>query len=160
MVQQACIALAAAVLLNLAWQDFRQRRLANSWIAVHALTFLPYAFASGLTWPEWGWHIATALATFAVTFLFFALGWLGGGDVKLWSSVMLWAGPALALPALVVATFCGGVLGVVCWVAGKLAPRYQHTVLRDPMRLLSAERGVPYGVALAVAGLLVLWVRH
>lgn len=156
----AWVVTAAVTLLVLAGQDLRRRRLPNGWVAVHALAFLPYAFASGLTWPEFGWHTATALATFAVTLLFFALGWLGGGDVKLWSSVMLWAGPALALPTLVVATFCGGVLGVVCWVAGKLAPRFQHTVLRNPLRLLSAERGVPYGVALAIAGLLVLWARH
>jgi len=150
----------SAVLLILVWKDLQLRRLPNALVAIHALAFLPYAYASGLTWPEFGWHAATALATFGVTLIFFSLGWLGGGDVKLWSSVMLWAGPGLALPAVIVATLAGGVLGIVCWLAQKLLPKLQHTAWRAPLRLLSAERGVPYGVALSLAGLLVLWARH
>lgn len=152
--------LAAVALLCLAWCDLRRRRLPNALVALHAAAFLLYAFASGLTWPDFGWHAATALATFGVTLIFFSLGWLGGGDVKLWSSVMLWAGPGLALPAVIVATLAGGVLGIVCWMAQKLSPKLQHTALRTPLRLLSAQRGVPYGVALSLAGLLVLWARH
>lgn len=153
-------AVGAIILLALSWQDMRHRRLPNGLVALHALAFLPYAYAAGLTWPELGGHIGVALVTFAITLLFFSLGWLGGGDVKLWSSVMLWAGPGLALPALVLGTLSGAVLGIMCWVCQKLVPRMEHPTLRRPLRLLSAERGVPYGIALAAAGLMVLWLRH
>lgn len=151
---------AGGLLLVLSWFDLCHRRLPNCWVAAFSVAFLAHAYAGGLSWPEFGWHAATALATFGVTLFFFSLGWLGGGDVKLWSSVMLWAGPGLALPAVIVATLGGGVLGIVCWSAQKLLPKLQHTALRTPLRLLSAERGVPYGVALSLAGLLVLWARH
>lgn len=151
---------AAAALLILAWQDLRRRRLPNAWVLAYASAFAPFAFAAELGWPAIGLHAATAIAAFALTFLFFALGWLAGGDVKLWAALMLWAGPDLALQAAVTATLAGGVLGVLCWMAGKLAPRYRPTAWNRILRLFAAQRGVPYGVALATSGMLMLWIQR
>lgn len=148
---------AALILVILNVYDVVSRRLPNVWVAAYSCLFLLQAYSVEMSAPQFGWHLATAVLTLAITFVLFALGWLGGGDVKLWSAVMLWAGPALALPALVIGTVSGGVLAMICWLSQKLLPRFQHGPLRRPLWLLSAERGVPYGVALSIAGWFVLY---
>lgn len=152
--------IAAVALLALACEDLRRRRLPNTWVLIYALAFVPFALGVDLGWLKLGQHAATAATAFTLTFIFFSLGWLAGGDVKLWAGLMLWAGPGLAIPAVVVATLTGGVLGVLCWVAGKLCREYRPTPWNRTLRLFASQRGVPYGVALAAAGLLVLWLQR
>ena len=151
---------AALILVILNVYDVVSRRLPNIWVAVYSCLFLLHAHSVEMSAAQLGWHLAIALLTLAITFVFFALGWLGGGDVKLWSAVMLWAGPSLALPALVIGTVSGGVLAAICLLSQKLLPKVRHSKLRQPLRLLSAERGVPYGVALSIAGFFILYASR
>ena len=62
--------------------DVYSFRIPN-WISV-ALSVL-FLAAAVLAWGETAWvsHIAAGLAVLVVGIVFFALGWLGGGDVKL-----------------------------------------------------------------------------
>ena len=90
--------------------------------------------------------------------MFFALRWIGGGDVKLWSALMLWAGLPLGLQAVLIATLAGGILGMLSWLAQWQLRRSSRLPGRRLWRLLSADRGVPYGIGLAVAGVYVLYV--
>ena len=46
----------------------------------------------------------------AVTFVFFALGWIGGGDAKLAAATALWLGFDHLLKYLLYASLFGGVL--------------------------------------------------
>lgn len=149
---------AGSVLLLLAYRDLSQRRLPNTWVGVYAALFLLYAWASGMGWSLLGWHTVIGLLAVALLVLLFVLGVMGGGDVKLWGALMLWAGPQGAVTALVIATLCGSLLGALGWLAQR---RLQHK--RKPagaavFRMLSASRGVPYGVGLALAGLQNLYV--
>src|SRR5215831_19144054 len=52
-----------------------------SLILVGGFFFL--AVWSGMPLADMGWHVLAALAVLAVTFTFFARGWIGGGDAKL-----------------------------------------------------------------------------
>ena len=55
-------------------------------------------------------HSAAALAVLAVTFTFFAQGWIGGGDAKLAAATALWLGFDHLMPYLLYASIFGGVL--------------------------------------------------
>ena len=73
----------------------------------------------------------------------FALGWMGGGDVELLTALALWIQPALFFTLLMRMAILGGVLCIAIWM-WKVARRIRHR----PM--------VPYGLAIALAGLWVL----
>lgn len=161
MMHGATGAAALAVLAVLAWHDLRRRWLPNRWVGCYAALFLPYAWLSGLGVAQLGAHLAVAGVGFLCLLILFVLGGMGGGDVKLGTAVLLWAGPISALPALVMITWSGGLLAVAGWLADHATrgQRASPPVMRSAVRALSARRGVPYGVALAGGGLYVLW-RH
>ncbi len=102
-----------------------------------------------------GLHLSCGLAMLALTFTMFQMGWIGGGDAKLAAATALWLGwPSLFEYGLAASLF-GGALTVAI-----LALRHYDL----PEKLLSvgfiaklAEKngGVPYGIALALAGLMI-----
>ncbi|MEM5581215.1 MULTISPECIES: prepilin peptidase [unclassified Roseibium] len=117
--------------------------------------FAAVAIAIGLPLSDWGVHVLGLLAVFAVCFAFFAAGWMGGGDVKFISAIALWIGftPELAQFTLLV-TLYGAVLTLgllsmrqMIVVPGALARQDWFARLHD------RESGIPYGIAIAVAGL-------
>ena len=102
-----------------------------------------------------GWHLSCGLAMLALTFTMFQMGWIGGGDAKLAAATALWLGWPSLFEYGLAASLIGGVLTVAI-----LALRHYDL----PEKLLSvgfiaklAEKngGVPYGIALALAGLLI-----
>ncbi len=101
-----------------------------------------------------GLHVSCGLAMLALTFAMFQLGWVGGGDAKLASASALWLGWENLLDYEVVASIGGGVLTVAI-----IALRWNDMpgrLLSIPFmaRLAEKDAGVPYGIALALAGLL------
>ena len=142
---------AAWMLLLLAYQDLSSRRLPNTWVGIYAALFLLYAWASGMGWQQLGGHVITAMAAMGLLVVLFILRAMGGGDVKLWTALMLWAGPSGAGMAVLIASFCGLLLGLLGWAIQRL-PRPDWRSIRV-LRMLTAARGVPYGVGLALAGL-------
>jgi prepilin peptidase CpaA len=102
-----------------------------------------------------GLSAAVALSVLIGMFIFFALGWIGGGDAKLSAVVALWLGAEHALPYLVYMALFGGLLTLALL-------RFRAISLPDAVRrvpwiaqLHSRESGVPYGVAIASAALFV-----
>ena len=100
---------------------------------------------------------------------------MAAGDVKLMAMVGAFTGPMLALE-IALATFCtGGVMALVMVVhQGRwrefaanmrilLRPLYMRAVgihlAREPLPSGSVG-GMPYGLAIAVATCLMLWIRH
>ena len=116
----------------------------------------------GLT--ELGWSVTVAGFVFALTFTFFALGWIGGGDAKLAAVTALWFEPTQALLYFTYASLLGGLLTlVILQLRTSMLPAVLYRVpfvahLRDP------KAGVPYGAAMAPAALIVfpdtLWLAH
>ena len=94
----------------------------------------------------------TAVAVFAGGAGLFALGWMGGGDVKLLAATALWAGSSGVFGLLILTGLAGGALGlsVLLWQGGRrwLAARGRRPPPPAPT--------VPYGVAIAIAGATVL----
>lgn len=98
--------------------------------------------------------ILGAATVFAVGFALFALNTMGGGDVKLLSASALWFGFdfSLALYMLAVAV-TGGFLTVAILLLRSRSQEIMASGLPIPDSLLVARK-VPYGIAIAIAGLL------
>jgi prepilin peptidase CpaA len=100
-------------------------------------------------------HIGAAAVVLAVTFTCFACGWIGGGDAKLAAATALWLGFAHLLDYLVYASLLGGALTLLI-ILFRRFPLPRMLVGRDwAERLHRDGGGVPYGIALAVAALVV-----
>lgn len=102
-------------------------------------------------------HALVAIAAFLILLVLFIVGGMGGGDVKLGAAVFLWAGVPLGFAVLVIVALSGGVIGLLGWVADRKAfQRISWQPVRIISHALSAKRGVPYGMALALGGVFVL----
>ena len=110
---------------------------------------------SGMSLETMGWHVATAMLALAVTFSLFAAGVMGGGDAKLTAAVLLWLGPGLALDYLVVSAMFGGILTLGILMMRGPATAIATAHIPWATRLMADETGIPYGIALSSAAILV-----
>jgi prepilin peptidase CpaA len=117
--------------------------------------FVLLAALCGLSGAEMLSHAGAAAAVLAVAFVCFACGWIGGGDAKLAAATALWLGFGHLFDYLVYASLLGGALTLLI-VQFRNLPLPQALVGRDwAERVHRQSGGVPYGIALAAAALLV-----
>jgi prepilin peptidase CpaA len=117
--------------------------------------FLVLAPAAGMGIGEVGMHVVAGCSALAATFCLFACGWIGGGDAKLAAATALWLGFDQLLPYLFVASLLGGALTLLV-LQFRLFPlpnALQGASWAE--RLHRKDAGVPYGIALAAAALIV-----
>lgn len=134
--------------------DLLTMRISNKLVLFLVASFCVLAIAINLPLQQFAMHVACALVVLAVGFAFFALRWVGGGDAKLAAATTLWLGFGLTLPYLVYAALLGGALTLAILALRRmpLTPFLARYVWLE--RLHDSKTGVPYGIALAVAGLL------
>lgn len=105
------LGLLAIGLLFASVTDLKRREIDNWLNATIALTAPAFWWACGLPlWPDVALHVGVALAAFAIAAGLFAIGQMGGGDVKLIAALALWFPPALFLQMLIVMAVLGYVL--------------------------------------------------
>ena len=135
--------------------DLLTMQIPNRFPAALAIAFLALALLSGLPLSTIGIHLLAGLAVLACTFALFAFGFLGGGDAKLASAIVLWVGLEQALPFLMLTALFGGALSLTV-LAFRSVPLPGFLLGWPPaLRLHEKGAGVPYGVALAAAALAV-----
>ena len=135
--------------------DLLTMQIPNRFPAALAIAFLALALLSGLPLSTIGIHLLAGLAVLACTFALFAFGFLGGGDAKLASAIVLWVGLEQALPFLMLTALFGGALSLIV-LAFRSVPLPGFLLGWPPaLRLHEKGAGVPYGVALAAAALAV-----
>lgn len=137
-VASACLAVLAVLLVIAAISDLRQRRISNRLCIVVALTALPYWLATDLAVIRFAIQICGAAIIGLMLMVPFAYRVLGGGDVKLMVALALWLPPFPLYQAVVTMAMIGGLLAIV-------------VILQNRRRI--GKPTVPYGVAIAVAGL-------
>jgi prepilin peptidase CpaA len=110
-----------------------------------------------MSWQDFALHWAAGGAVLAIAFGCFAMGWIGGGDAKLGAVIALWMGWADALAFVGYASVFGGILTLL--LLGFRQTVVPVFVIRHVwvQRLHEQGMGVPYGIALAVAGVLTYW---
>ena len=134
----------AIALLVAAFTDIRRRQIDNWLNAAIALSAPVYWWAAGLSlWPDIAIQLGLALGVFVALAGLFALKVMGGGDVKLLTALALWLAPMSFLKLFIVMSLLGAFLTIV-------------TVAWHFMRTRRRDAKIPYGVAIAVAGLITL----
>ncbi|NVD37240.1 prepilin peptidase [Ensifer sp. HO-A22] len=117
------------------------------------VAFLATAPLVGLDLRDIGIHLAAGGAVFGVCFVLFALNVMGGGDAKLLTSVAVWFGLGGSLVAfLVYVAFFGGLLTIAILLLRMQESRILAIGIPVP-RLLFTAKKIPYGVAIAIGGL-------
>lgn len=133
--------------------DFMHRRIPNPLagaLAVVGLARLVLETAGGAGILGPGADLAAALAILIVGAGFFGAGVLGGGDVKLLAAGALWVGAPGTAAYLLGTALAGGGLALLYLLGAMFARGAAEHGLR---------RGLPYGVAIAVGGVLVTALR-
>ena len=151
----ALLCLFAALVIAGALSDVATMTIPN-WISgVLVVAFFPAALAAGLPVGEVAGHVGVGFVALLLGMVMFALRWIGGGDAKLISATVLWTGLGLLLQYLIYAALLGGALTLVILAIRRypLPPRLASQAWLD--RLHDPKTGVPYGIALAIAAVLV-----
>jgi prepilin peptidase CpaA len=118
--------------------------------------FAVFAAVVGLSLPAIGWHLLAGFTGLFLGFTLFALGYIGGGDAKLFAAVLLWLGFADLLSYTLLASVFGGFLTLGLLLMRQWPLPSQLTRQAWIMRLHDARSGIPYGVALAAGAFVLL----
>ena len=138
-----------------AW-DLASFTIPNFLNAALLAVFVLFALVAGLGVAAIGWHLLAGLAGLMLGFTLFALGYIGGGDAKLFAVTLLWLGLKDLMPYLLIASIAGGALTLLM-LALRQCPLPQY-LLRHAWiaKLHDASSGIPYGVALAAGAFILL----
>jgi len=140
--------------------DFVRFRIFN--VNVLALIGLFCIFALIKYWPlsiealeNIAWHIAASLVCFFFFLIFFILGQMGAGDVKLVAAIALWFGwNPITVQYVLYALIAGGVLTVVLYIWRRFDLPALLQKSRVLKRLHVRSLHTPYGISL---GLTAIW---
>ena len=108
---------------------------------------------AGLGLPQTAVHVSAGAAMLVFGFACFAFGWIGGGDAKLFAAAALWFGwERLGEYALVTGLLGGGLTLLILALRQVPLPPALHQGWL--LRLHDPKAGVPYGIALAAAAII------
>lgn len=133
------LAALAIALIHAAYTDIMRREIEDWLNAGIALAAPVFWWATGLSlWPDVVLQLALGAGVFIFFALMFALGAMGGGDVKLLGAIALWF-PWLVMAKVAIAmSLLGAVLTVIILA--------DHKIRHKP-----GPPEIPYGVAIAIA---------
>jgi prepilin peptidase CpaA len=155
MIEAIRLTLFPAMMAFAASSDLLTMTIANRVSLILAGGFVLLAALTGMSAAAMLSHTGTAAAVLVVSFVLFTRGWIGGGDAKLAAAAVLWLGLGHLADYLVYASLLGGALTLVL-IQFRAMPMPQLLAGRDwAERLHAGDGGVPYGIALAAAALLV-----
>jgi prepilin peptidase CpaA len=101
------------------------------------------------------WNLSCAAVVLVVMFAMFTLGWIGGGDAKLAAAAALWIGWGSMLEFGLSTAIYGGVLTIVLLTMRKVPLPAALSRIEWLARLHHPKTGVPYGIALAAAAIVI-----
>jgi len=116
--------------------------------------FVFFAVWQGMPWIAVMSHGSTGIAMLAAGWMLFAVGLLGGGDVKLFAAISLWMGWGELVNYLIMFSLCGGLLALSLLFFRRLPLANflkRHAWI---VTLHDRAQGVPYGIALAAGAFL------
>ncbi len=146
-----------AIVAAAAYSDFRTLRIPNRFSAALVLLY-PVYLAVAPDAPDWTIAAMLAGVVLVVGFALFAVGYFGGGDVKLLVAVSLWAGPDLIIPFLFATGIVGGLFALFMTAPVRVSAAVateQLGAARLSVILLGTE--IPYGLAIFAGAVLVAY---
>jgi prepilin peptidase CpaA len=154
-IETALLLVFPALMAYAAASDLLTMTIPNRLSLALGAAFLAFAILAGLGWQEVLMHAAAGAAVLAVTFALFAFGWIGGGDAKLAAAAALWLGFGMLIEYFLVASVAGGALTLAILAMRKIPLPAMALGWEWLSRLHHPKTGVPYGIALAAAALVV-----
>ncbi len=142
------LAALAIALIHACYTDAKRREIEDWLNAGIALAAPIFWWSSGYDlWPDIGWQLAVAGGVFVIFTAMFAIGAMGGGDVKLLSALALWFPFPEILKLVVIMSLAGGALTLIMATIHKI-------------RKSSAKLEIPYGLAIAFGGFWIVGERY
>jgi prepilin peptidase CpaA len=138
------------------FSDLFTMRISNKVSLALIIGFFCAAFLKDMSLEAVYTHIGLAFLTLCFTLYSFAKGYMGGADAKLAPAIVLWLGtPHLAMSFLLFTAIFGGLLAIILiklrdYPLPALLARQEWL-----LRLHSQTTDIPYGINLALAGLIV-----
>jgi len=145
-----------AAFLVAAFTDITRYTIPNWLTGAIALAFPLVALWAGIPPLVILVHIGVGIFALGMGMMFFALGWLGGGDAKLIAAAALWAGPTGVWIFALAAALAGGALTLGLLFFRKLPLPPKFAAQSWIARLHDHEAGIPYGAALAAGAIYAL----
>jgi prepilin peptidase CpaA len=144
-----------AMMAFAASSDLLTMTISNRISLVLTVGFFGLALLMGMSVTDVAWHVMAGMLVLSITFTFFSLGWIGGGDAKLAAVTALWFGFDHLLNYAVCASLFGGALTMAI-IRFRMSPLPAALAGQEWIeRLHRSDAGVPYGIALAAAALFV-----
>ena len=160
----AVLAVAVGILVIVAYEDVRTRRIPNALsLSIAALGLARIALAAEVL--DASYTLAAAIIIFAITFALFQRGAIGGGDAKILTAAALLIGYRELLSFLFLMSLCGGALALAILAAERLdlslgrfrrGAHVSSTGQSEGGRSAPEASTVPYGLAVATAGVITL----
>ncbi|MBB4197280.1 peptidase [Rhodoblastus sphagnicola] len=154
MIDSLILVVFPALMAYAAFSDLFTMTIAN-WISIALVAaFVGIALLTGLPASAILLHLACGLSVLAITFVLFSLGQIGGGDAKFAATTAVWLGFEHLAEYGLIASLIGGALtlGVLAFRRLPLPGWARGRAWID--RLHDAKVGAPYGIALAITGIL------
>lgn len=118
--------------------------------------FIAFAMVAGMPGQALAMHALSAFLALVVGFALFSLGYIGGGDAKLFAAAASWFGLHDLVEYTLVASVFGGAL-TLALLAMRAWPLPGFLARRDwILRLHEPKGGIPYGVALSAGAVAIL----
>ncbi|MEL7198957.1 MAG: prepilin peptidase [Pseudomonadota bacterium] len=141
------IALAIGLLIA-AFTDIRSRKIYNWLNGAIALGAPLFWFASGMAvWPDMAIQLGFAVLVSVAMMALYAMGLLGGGDIKLLAALSLWIAPLSYMTLLIIMAIVGGLMAIAF-------------VVRRVVFKPETPGQLPYGVAIAAGALWVITIDN
>jgi prepilin peptidase CpaA len=156
MIEPVLLTLVGAAMITGAVYDAATLTIPN-WISLVLLALFPaVAFFAGLSLAEAGIHFAVGFAALLAGVALFAGGFIGGGDAKLFAAISLYVGASAFGFYVFAVALAGGVLAFLLMGLRYLARAGVAWRINGFQHLTMSGAGIPYGIAIAAGGLLVL----
>lgn len=141
-----CFVLILLMSLVISSNDIRYRRIKNSHIVLLAVCCMAFQVINGI-------HLIsfiTAILALGLGFIVFQLGFIGAGDVKLYSVYLMAISPTYSLLSIYAILAVGALESCGYLVIGALTNRVSYI----------RARGVPYGVAISLVSVCCIWLSY
>jgi prepilin peptidase CpaA len=144
-----------AVMAFAASSDLLTMTIANRVSLILISGFGLLAIMTGMSATDALLHVGAGASVLVAAFALFSFGWIGGGDAKLAAATALWFGFNHLFDYLIYSSILGGALTLLL-IQFRMFPLPHVLAGRDWIeRLHRRGGGIPYGIALAAAALLV-----
>lgn len=145
-------------MLAVLWFDITRYIIPN-WLCASLLLAYGFAVFTSPFHVEWHMAIAGMALVLVLGYIIFALKWMGAGDIKLLTALSLWVGLQNLPDFLLITSLIGGVLSLGLWAGRKALPFLPKKPRKEDLpRILQDGAPVPYGVAIALAFILLMWM--